>query len=338
MREQKVKSGETFSTVKYGDANLIPSFWPQEDWNWKNLTKHLSNVSNSSYTGPGNLQDFITKLILNCICALGEDPETFVDKNVDKKKLARRMKSHRIHEESHIIEDEANNANIEVEEMSQEGAYRAPCDPPPPESTSFVPRRKMPTGHPRSGLNLNENSVYPDLNSSEFGPLPPTATPEYDDRTPACDQSYTYMDNDVPYLSQIVPPILSEADYDQRLTHRDISDLPMFLTSIPETLHPGWAVENDGGGPCLFMSGGDHIGLKDFRHLRKFTHSHSEEQWYFFQPYYTFPLDVKIGTGSGFYLKPIPNAETFLEFLKSEESMMAWNTSQAEIVALGMIL
>ena len=206
LREQKVKSGETFSTVKYGDENLIPSFWPQEDWDWKNLTKHLSNVSNSSYTGPGNLQDFITKLILNCISALGEDPETFVEKNIDKKKLARRMKSHRIHEESHIIEEEAIDANIEVEEMdAQEGAYRAPCDPPPPQSTTFIPRRKMPSGYPRSSININENIVYPDLNSSECGPLPPTATPVNDDQTPACDQSFTYMDNDVPYLSQIVP-------------------------------------------------------------------------------------------------------------------------------------
>ena len=107
-----------------------------------------------------------------------------------------------------------------------------------------------------------------------------------DNLTPTCDQSFTYMDNDVPYLSQIVPPLLTEADYDQRLTHRDILDPPMFLTNIPEPLHPGWkAAENDGGGPCLFMSGGDHIGLKDFKILRRFTHSHIEEQCY--ELYYT---------------------------------------------------
>ena len=48
-------------------------------------------MTNSNYTGPGNLQDFITRLIAKCITALGEDPETYVDKNVDKKKLVRRI-------------------------------------------------------------------------------------------------------------------------------------------------------------------------------------------------------------------------------------------------------
>jgi hypothetical protein len=96
------------------------------------------------------------------------------------------------------------------------------------------------TGCPRSGLNLNENIVCPDLNSSECGSLPPNATQVNDDKIPACDQFYTYMDNDVPYLSQIVPPILTEADYDLRLTHRDISDPTMFLTINPEPLHTGW--------------------------------------------------------------------------------------------------
>ena len=72
-------------------------------------------------------------------------------------------------------------------------------------------------------------------------------------------------------------PILSCVDlgcdnylnkYDQSITHRDILDPPMFLTQIPEQLHPGWkTVENYEGGPCLFMSAGN---------LRRFTHSHIE--------------------------------------------------------------
>ena len=80
-----------FSTVKYGDPNLVPSFWLNEDWDWSKLTKNLSNVSNSEYTGPGNFNDFISRVISTCLSNVGINPKEYVTKNIDNKttKLSR---------------------------------------------------------------------------------------------------------------------------------------------------------------------------------------------------------------------------------------------------------
>ena len=345
LREQQIKSGAVFGHVKYGDQDLIPSFWPNDEWEWKNLTKNLSNVSNNSYTGQGNLQNFITELITRCLTAKGKDPETYVVANIDKKKINRRKKSHRIHEELHIVEDaddiiDETDANAQGEDVDiQESTYRDPFDSSHPESSTFVPRRNLPDSMPYRCPEDGETSVGPELDSAECGPLPPGATPVNDDEVqPPEQQSYTYMESDHAYPSQLVEPNLSESDFESGDIDRWISDPPGFLQDIPEPLHPGWkAIDNSGGGPCLFKATSDHIRLKDFRHLRRYTHSHIIDQWYFFKPFYTFPLLIKIGSGNGSHTVTIPDEMIFLAFLRSEKSMIAWNTSQAEVIALGEI-
>ena len=92
-REQKEVSGRTSTKVKYGDPNLMPSFWLNEEWDWTLLTRNLSNVHNENYTGPGELSDFITRLVENCIKMKGEDPELFVKKNIKEKYLTQKMKN-----------------------------------------------------------------------------------------------------------------------------------------------------------------------------------------------------------------------------------------------------
>ena len=251
LRDQREKSGELFHSVKYGDVDLVPSFWPNEEWDWQNLTKNLSNMTNSSYTGPGNFQDFITRLIVKCIRAAGENLETFVDENMDKKKLKRRMKNHGIHEESHIIDDdviegsETNNQRQETE--AHESEYRFPCNPPSQESTTFIPRRKLPDDlsptFPSSGpIPTTDRAQHDDAPSYESGPLPPTATPVDDDTTFSSPSPQPQPCNDNAYMSQIIQPDLTEADFDYDLSGRDIVDPPQFLLNIPDPLDPGWKV------------------------------------------------------------------------------------------------
>ena len=183
-----------------------------------------------------------------------------------------------------------------------------------------------------------QNSWYsplPDLDSSECGPLPTGATPVDNDQPPSPQQSYTYMDGEPLLFSQLVEPNLTESDFDSDITMRDVSDPPNYLNELPDPLHPGWkTLENARGGPCLFRSGADHIRLKDFRHLRRYTHTHIIDQWYFFSSFYSFPLNIRIGTNGQY--ENIKDEASFLTFLKTERSMIAWNTSQAEIVALGL--
>ena len=63
-----------------------------------------------------------------------------------------------------------------------------------------------------------------------------------------------------------------------------------------------------------------------------------EDQWYFFKPFYTFPLEVRIGTGDDSYDRNFEDDQNYIQFLRSEESMHAWNVSSAEIIALGHVL
>ena len=39
LKDQRTQAGEIFNTVKYGNQNLKPSFWLNEDWAWSNLKK-----------------------------------------------------------------------------------------------------------------------------------------------------------------------------------------------------------------------------------------------------------------------------------------------------------
>ena len=47
---------------------------------------------------------------------------------------------------------------------------------------------------------------------------------------------------------------------------------------------------------------------------------------------------MRVGSGNGSYQKLIENEHSFHQFLNSEESMMSYNTTNAEIVALGNVL
>ena len=91
LQEQRNKSKEPMSNVKYGDPALQPSFWVGEEWSWVLVDRNLSNIANKMYTGPGNFQDFLTRIIEKCLNMKGKDPQTYVDKNMDKTKFKKKM-------------------------------------------------------------------------------------------------------------------------------------------------------------------------------------------------------------------------------------------------------
>ena len=348
LKEQQNKSTSSVvsSRVKYGVPDLQPSFWSNEDWEWGQMTKHFSNIASSSYTGPGTLLEFVTKLIVRCLTQFGKDPETHVVPDVDKKILAKRKKIFRVHESTHIVEDsdslngeQNHSADVQNEEIQAQESHRCPLEHQQPEPTVFKPRRNLPDSTPlRTPAGVATDTA-------DCGPPPPSATPVCDDQTqtppsPPQPQSYTYIESEHNFtFSQIVEPTLAETDFDPKYTNRWICDTPGFLQETPQPLHPGWKfVKNSGGGSCLFKAAADHIALKDFRHLRRYTHAHMEDQWYFFKPFYTFPLEVRIGAGDDSYVKNFEDDQSFVQFLRSEESMHAWNVSSAEIIALGHVL
>ena len=87
LQEQRELSGNITNIVKYEDPHLMPSFWLNEEWDWMLLTKNLSNVTTEIYTGPGEFQDFLTRLIYGCLSMHGKDPENFFTENINQKAL-----------------------------------------------------------------------------------------------------------------------------------------------------------------------------------------------------------------------------------------------------------
>ena len=106
LKEQRLVSGGISNTVRYGDPDLMPSFWLNDEWDWTLLTKNLSNVAVQNYTGPGQFPDFLARLVHNCLAMKGQDPETFYDENVDRKLLNKKIKNRGKHNESKMEIDE----------------------------------------------------------------------------------------------------------------------------------------------------------------------------------------------------------------------------------------
>ena len=334
LREQCKKTGEQFVNVRYGDPGLKPSFWLEDEWEWRLVNKNLSNVRNDFYTGPGNFQDFLNRLIENCLNLKNKDPIKHVAKSMDNNMLKKKMKNKGIHEDAHILQNESGDEvddpenNLDDEREATASEYRLPVSPE--RFPGFIPRRKLPD---------DRHQGVPGID-----PAPPAATQAEELEAPSPPRAGSPLHDlgDMhPYPSQIEQPILSDQDFYNSWEYRAFLDPPPFLMRIPSPLHEGWkSLENAGGGPCLFRTGADHIKLKDFRVLRRYVHAHISKQWYFYRPFYSvYPLCVTIGTGNGHrYTKTIPDERAFLDFLKSEESMMAWNTGAAEVVALGNVL
>ena len=304
LRDQRLQSGSMLNYVKYGDRELMPSFWLNDEWRWEDLKKNLSNIKNEMYTGPGTFQDFLTRTIRNCLALNGKDPETYAFEFPGKSKSQKDQQRLKI-----LLQNETSNEPIERDaidiDVNENDAAEAlaPEANYIPQSTDevFTPRRRM-----------SKDDVARIANAAAI----------------------SSQDFDV-----FTEPTLQVSDYEPLYCNRPISIPPRFLQEINEPLHPGWKIlKNTGGGACLFKAGADHIFLKDFTHLRKYVHAHMIKNWDFYRSFYVFPLTIKIGSGELFNEKNIAHEEDYLEFLKSKESMTSYNTSDAEVVAMGNVL
>ena len=61
LKEYWARGGKS-KCVKYGRADFEPSFWLPEIWGWENVDKHPRDLSKNSFTGPGNMTEFLKKL------------------------------------------------------------------------------------------------------------------------------------------------------------------------------------------------------------------------------------------------------------------------------------
>ena len=94
---------------------------------------------------------------------------------------------------------------------------------------------------------------------------------------------------------------------------------------------------NSGGGPCLFKAVAQHItdhgdeGICSYVDLRRYIHQKLVDWWAYFESFYFFPIDIRIGAGNDSQQIFIQSATDFQMFLLSDDSLEAFNELEVEL-------
>ena len=94
---------------------------------------------------------------------------------------------------------------------------------------------------------------------------------------------------------------------------------------------------NPGGGMCLTYAVAQ-AGKVDPKELKVFANEKMIEWWVHLKSFITFPLSVTVGSGNESYQKKIDHQYEFFTFLRSIESLYAYNTGEVEVVVLATII
>jgi len=116
------------------------------------------------------------------------------------------------------------------------------------------------------------------------------------------------------------------------------TELPAFLKGL---VNFSCKLEtNAGGGPSLYRAAAQHagVGQEGWQELRKYCHVKLLEWWQWYQPYYTFPLQVKLRMRNQTIQKTVPSSAEFQKFLKTDESLFSFHMSECELYCLANIL
>jgi len=116
------------------------------------------------------------------------------------------------------------------------------------------------------------------------------------------------------------------------------TELPAFLKGLVN--FPCKLETNAGGGPSLYRAAAQHagVGQDGWQELRKYCHVKLLEWWQWYQPYYTFPIQIKLRMRNQTIQKTVPNSAEFQKFLKSDESLYSFHMSECELYCLANIL
>lgn len=116
------------------------------------------------------------------------------------------------------------------------------------------------------------------------------------------------------------------------------SEIPQFLKSLVN--FPCKLENNLGGGPSLYRAAAQHVGIgqEGWQDLRKYCHLKLLEWFQWYEPYYSFPLQVKIRVRNQTIQKTFPSSAEFQKFLKTEESLYSYYMSECELYCLANVL
>jgi len=120
---------------------------------------------------------------------------------------------------------------------------------------------------------------------------------------------------------------------------------PSQLTELPPHLRskvsfPCRLEGNAGGGASLYRAAAQHcsLGQEGWAELRRYCHTKLAEWWQWYQPYYTFPLQLRIKQAGGTVQRRLASPAEFVKFLRTEDALETFFLSECELYCLANIL
>ena len=92
LKEYWTKGGK-LKCVKFGNQDFEPSFWLGEVWEWTDVKKHPKDLIKSDYKGPGNMTEYLKKVVINKLELLGINPTMWVKAQFGENERKRRERN-----------------------------------------------------------------------------------------------------------------------------------------------------------------------------------------------------------------------------------------------------
>jgi len=220
--------------------------------------------------------------------------------------------------QANTVKQQAAQPQLQVRQQPQSGTPRAQTLKPRQQAPQV--RGIQPSTQPRQGTPQPRQQLS---QSRQQTPQPRQQRPQTAQNAPQARQQPT---------KTVTPQQQAQSKIPQ------FTELPAYLKSLVN--FPCKLETNAGGGPSLYRAASQHAGLGQdgWQELRKYCHSKLVEWWQWYQPYYTFPLQVKVRMRNQTVQKTVPSNAEFVKFLKTEESLYSFHMSECELYCLANIL
>ena len=319
-------------TLIYGSDDWKPSFWPESVWAWNNLKQTLSKITEKDFTGEGSYSDFLESLVKTILETENQDPETYIEDIENKSQtLKRKERSRGINKEPKVIRsnDQEHIEEIRADERKESTCSTAPPDPIHSLGAStfkqpFKPRRNIGISPFKTS---QSQAKFMKIGMQNMDDQPVDDLENYNINEEASRTDWSH--EEVPYMEGLKCVEIPEQVKDELKNHcaADVHNV----------------VWNSGGGSCLFKAvaqfiNSSHLRGKSYLELRKYTHQKMIDWWPYLWKFFSWPTEVRIGTGERSFSRSFYNPEEYKEFLLSEDSYEAYNESYVELWSLSYIL
>ena len=306
--------------LKFGDENWRPSFWQEDVWEWTKLDKSIRLYRETSYTGQGSFSQFLDRTIAFIFSKKGLDTESHVvelelKENRIKKKERNRgvFKNPMIYRTNVDVENNADYCNEDDSDDSNNNC-------------------------PESSISM-EGQV--DVDGSEFRPRRPMSDSPF--KTGGSSNSLHCPIPMGDLMGDCVSSIESHEEINNIANNmREYEEIP---DQLIHELGGGFRIQhNSGGGSCFYKAVAQHISNNKsganvcYLELRKYAHEKIMQWWENLQMYFTWPMQVTIGTGERRREKELGSPEEYHQFLSSAESLESYTESEIDVWVMSYIL